>query len=339
MGHFKVVLVSIDVVEVPEGAVSDLAKEGIDLVVDFCDTPEEVVSVGRDADVVWQISGEKLLTAESLPRLDRCRAILRTGTGTDNVAVEEATRQGIIVANTPEAVGHTVAEHTIGLLWAVMRQIAVHDRVIRQGTWDRFYAWPRWHVVGQTLGLMGFGRIARLVVKKVNGLEMKTIAFDPVVDERTMTELGVESVTFDELLERSDFLSIHCPLTEQTYHLIDEPVLRKMKANAILINTARGKVVDEPALFRALSEGWIAAAGLDVMEKEPPESDNPLLRLDNVVITPHIAGFSDEYQDYMWGHSVRTLIEMSKNRWPIWYVNPEVKPRWELSNGPVPPQI
>ncbi len=332
MSHFKVVLVSIDGVGFPEGAVSDFAKEGIDLAVDFCDTPEEVVSAGRDADVVWQISGEKLLTAEILPRLERCRAILRTGTGTDNVAVEEATRSGIIVANTPEAVGHTVAEHSIGLLWAVMRQIAVHDRVIRQGTWDRFYAWPRWHVTGQTLGLMGFGRIAQLVVKKVNGLEMKKIAFDPVVDERTMEELGVEAVTFDELLERSDFLSIHCPLTEQTYHLIDESALRKMKAEAILINTARGQVVDEPALCRALSEGWIAAAGLDVLEKEPPESDNPLLRLDNVVITPHIAGDNNQCLENFWDHSMRTLIEMSKNRWPIWCVNPEVKPRWKLSN-------
>jgi len=256
---------------------------------------------------------------------------LRSGSGTDNIPVAEAGELGILVANTPEAVAVTVAEHVMGLLLAVIRQIAIQDRAVRAGTWDRYHAWPNWHMVGQTFGLIGFGHIARHVVRKATGFEMKAISFDPVVDAEVMAGLGVESVSFEDLLKRSDFLTIHCPLTDQTHHLIGERELRMMKPEAVLINTSRGKVIDEAALARALAKGWIAAAGLDVLEQQPPDPDNPLLKLDNVVITPHIAGYSDTYVRDFWGHSVRTLIEMSTGRRPLWVVNPHVKPRFEFA--------
>ena len=206
------------------------------------------------------MGGSRVITADILPLLRRCRVILRTGTGTDNIPVEAATRLGIVVANTPEATMHQVAEHAIGLLFAVIRRIAEQDRLVRQGIWDRYRAWPDWHLVGRTLGLVGFGRIARLVARKVSGLELKVIASDPAVEAPIMAEHGVEKVGLDDLLARSDFVSVHVPLSEKTRHLIGERELRLMRPRAVLINTARGEIIDQPALVRALSEGWDRSA-------------------------------------------------------------------------------
>jgi D-3-phosphoglycerate dehydrogenase len=335
MAPFRVVMVTNDMPPTPDWVARQLQENDIDFTEALCTRPQEVKQAAADADVVWLFGGVPgVVTADVLPHLRRCRAILRTGTGTDNVPVHEATRLGILVANTPEATMHAVAEHAIGLLFAVLRQIAVQDRAIRQGTWDRYRAWPSWHMVGQTLGLLGFGRIARLVVKKTQGFELKVIAHDPGVDAETIHAAGVEPVSLPELLRRADFLSIHLPLLETTRHLIGEHELRQMKPQAVLINTSRGPVIDEPALIRAISERWIAAAGLDVMEQEPPGSEHPLLQMDNVVLTPHIAGYSDEFLPNFWGHSVRTLIEMSRNRLPLWWVNPSAHPRWEPAPQP-----
>ena len=281
-----------------------------------------MVAAAGGVDVVWLMGGSRVVTAEVLPRLQRCRVILRTGTGTDNVPVDEAGRLGILVANTPEATSHQVAEHAIGLLLAVIRQIPAQDRLVRQGIWDRHRAWPNATLNGRTLGLVGFGRIARLIAKKVGGMEMDVLAFDPAIDESSMAESGVRKAGLEDLLGRSDFVSIHVPLAEGTRHLIGERELRRMKPQAILINTARGPIVDEAALVRALREGWIAAAGLDVLESEPIAADHPLLKLDNVVLTPHIASYSDRFVEAFWSHSVRTLVEMAQGRPPLWCVNP-----------------
>jgi D-3-phosphoglycerate dehydrogenase len=275
-----------------------------------------------------------VITPDVLPLLRKCRAILRTGTGTDNIPVEEATRLGIVVANTPEVTMHQVAEHAIGLLFAVIRQIARQDRLVRQGVWDRYQAWPDWHLVGQTFGLVGFGRIARLVARKISGLELNLIACDPALGAGVLAAQGIEKVTLDELFSRSDFISVHVPLSEKTRHSIGEHQLRMMKPKAVLINTARGEIIDQQALVRALSERSIAGAGLDVLDPEPPAPDDPILGLDNVVITPHIAGYSDLFREGFWKHSVETLLAISRTGLPIWIVNPEVTPWWNASSGP-----
>ena len=331
MAGFSVAMVAYDTDVVPDWVAPRLGEAGIDLVVRQCVNDDEAAELAADADVVWVFGGSPVVTSRILPLLKRCRVILRTGSGTDNIPVAEAGRLGIVVANTPEAIAGTVAEHAIGLLLAVIRQIATQDRAVRQGTWDRDHAWPNWHMAGRTLGLLGFGFIARQVVRKAAGFEMRPIAFDPAVDAQAMAELGVEAVSFDELFERSDFLSVHCPLTDRTHRLVGERELRLMKPEAVLVNTSRGPVIDEAALIRALTGRWIAAAGLDVLEREPPEPDNPLLALDNVIITPHIAGYSDTFWHDFWTHSTRTLIEMSKGRWPLWVVDRDVKPRFEFA--------
>jgi D-3-phosphoglycerate dehydrogenase len=326
---FKVTMVVNDQPPTPEWVIRQLQEQGIEFTERICTSGSEVVEAARDADVVWLFGGARVFGAEDLPHLKKCRVILRTGTGTDNVPVDEATRLGIVVANTPTATTHTVAEHAIGLLLAVLRKISIQDRLIRQGIWDRDRAWPSWHMVGQTLGLVGFGRIAQHVAKKLSTWEMKIVAADPLVDASTMAAHGVERAELDDLLRRSDFISLHTPLLDQTYHLIGKRELRLMKPRAVLINTSRGKVIDELALIRALKEGWIAAAGLDVLETQPPAPDNPLLTMDNVVLTPHIASYSDDFWDTFRSHSVQTLTEMANERIPLWVVNPQVKPRWE----------
>jgi D-3-phosphoglycerate dehydrogenase len=181
MQRLKVVMVANDMPPTPDWVRSDLAQHGVELRERPCSTPSEVEQTAGEADVVWVMGGSCVITEDVLPRLRRCRVILRTGTGTDNIPVDAATRRGIVVAHTPEATMHQVAEHTLGLLFAVTRKIAVQDRLVRQRIWDRDRAWPDWHLVGQTLGLLGFGRIAQLVARKVSGLEMTVVACDPLV--------------------------------------------------------------------------------------------------------------------------------------------------------------
>ena len=327
MPRLTVAMVANDLPPTPDWVARRLADRGIELLERECAGPAEVTEAAGDADVVWTMGGSRVITADVLPLLRKCRVILRTGTGTDNIPVEAATRLGIFVANTPEATMHQVAEHAIGLLFAVIRRIAEQDRLVRQGIWDRDRAWPDWHLAGMTLGLVGFGRIARLVARKVSGLELKVIASDPILGAEMMNEHGVEKVSLDELLGRSDFVSVHVPLSPATRHLIGERELGLMRPRAVVINTSRGEIIDQRALVAALAGRRIAAAGLDVLEGEPPAPDDPILGLDNVVLTPHIASYSDVFRENFWSHSIRTLIAMAETGRPIWVVNPDVVPR------------
>ncbi len=332
MTAFKVALVGgLRGQDVPEWVSERLRAENIDFAARECMSRQELAEIAGDADVVWVYGDHQTVYAENLDVLARCGAIIRTGSGTDNIPVPEATALGIIVANTPEAISDSVSNHAIGLLFAVIRQIAKQDRLMRRGVWDRYAGWPDWHLSGQALGLVGFGHIGRLVARKMAGFDMTILAHDPVVPAEVMARFGVQTVAFDDLLAQADFVSLHCPLIPSTYHLIDERALRLMKPKAVLINTSRGPVVDETALFRALNEGWIAGAGLDVFEQEPTPVDNPLLALDNVVVTPHIGGYSDEFYDNFWRFSVETAIDFAKGRMPRSYVNRDVKPRWTLA--------
>ena len=330
MSPFKVVLMDRDLDTVPEWVKAAFAEKGITFDARKCASMAEVTACAADADVVWNW-GSKTITPEGLATLPQCAAIIRTGSGTDNVPVEEATRRGIVVANTPEAHNDAVSDHAIGLLFAVIRYIALLDRQVHSGIWRQAHAARHWHLRGQTLGLIGFGLIARLVAKKMQGFDMTILDYDPFVSAEVMAGQGVQAASLDEVLSRSDFVSLHCPLTKETHHLIGERELRLMKPAAVLINTSRGPVIDEPALARALTEGWIAAAGVDVLEDEPPKPDNPLLKLDNIVITPHAAGYSDEDEALCWKLSVESAIAIKEGRWPRSYVNRSVQPRLSLA--------
>ena len=330
MRPFSVVLVDREPEDVPAWVAEALAQEDIEFAARSCQTTAELIDHAKDADVAWTWSSQ-LITAESLVALPRLGGIVRSGSGTNHLPVTAATERGIVVANTPEAHSDAVSNHAIGLLFAVMRYIPRLDHAVRAGRWNsaRF---PRgWHLHGQTMGLVGFGHVARLVNQKMRGFELTVFAHDPFVDAGMMLREGVRPADLDKIFSESDFVLLHCPLTPETHHLIGERELRLMKPSAILVNTARGPVIDEPALVRALTEGWIAASGLDVLEQEPPAPDNPLFKLDNVVITPHVAGQSDEDLDDCWRLSVEAAIAMAQGRWPRSYVNRGVKSRWALA--------
>jgi D-3-phosphoglycerate dehydrogenase len=319
--RFKVALVDLDGQPVPDWVHESLYREGIDLVIHDCTTRAELVDHAADAEVVWLFGGSRILQDGNLAALPRCRAILRTGSGTDNVPVDEATRRGIVVANTPAAFSAGVSDHLIALLFAVVRHVAVLDRAIRAGRWEQARALPFHSVEGRTLGLVGFGHIAQMVARKLSGFKLDVLVYDPYAKTETLVAHGVRAAELDGLLAAADFVSLHCPLTPQTRHLIGERELRLMKPTAILLNTSRGPVIDEAALVHALREGRIAAAGLDVLESEPPRPDNPLLSLDNVVLTPHVAGYSANGISLRWRYSVETVLALARNEPPASWVN------------------
>jgi D-3-phosphoglycerate dehydrogenase / 2-oxoglutarate reductase len=331
MDRFKVALVALNNQLLPGWLSESLARAGVDLVVHDCKTRAELAHYAGDADVVWVMGGHECLYAENLDVIPRCGAIVRAGSGTDNVPVAEATALGIVVANTPAATSDSVSDHVIGLLFALTRQVALHDRLVRQGLWSPKHGWPDWHVHGKSLGLVGFGHIPRRLVKKLSGFEMTVRAYDPFVSAEEMARHGAQTASLKAVMAESDFVSVHCPLTKDTWHLIGENELRWMKPKALLLNTSRGPVIDEAALVRALSEGGLAGAGLDVFEQEPVDPNNPLLKMNNVVVTPHIGGYSDESFDLFWQLSLETVLDLSAGRWPRSCVNRGVKPRWTLS--------
>jgi len=230
------------------------------------------------------------------------KVISNCAVGFDNIDVAEATRRGIPVGNTPGVLTETTADFAFALLMAAARRIPEGERFVRAGKWR---TWGLTQLLGQdihgaTLGIIGFGRIGQAVARRARGFDMRVLYYDPFhADDFQTTEMGVQRVDLDILLRQSDFISLHVPLNEHTYHMIEAEALAKMKPTAILINTARGPVVDPQALYQALKSGQIAAAALDVTEPEPLPPEHPLLSLENLIVTPHIASASVETRSKM----------------------------------------
>jgi D-3-phosphoglycerate dehydrogenase len=222
------------------------------------------------------------------------KLIGRAGIGVDNVDIPLATELGIIVMNTPDANATTTAELAIAHLMSLSRHLPAADRSVRTGDWDRARLMGT-EVAHKTLAILGFGTIGRIISQRALGLKMEAIAYDPFVAPEIFTEYGVEAVSFEELLGRADYLTLHCPLIEKTHHIIGSKQLAMMKKSAMVINCARGGLIDETALYEALKAGKIAGAALDVFEHEPP-TGSPLLELDNTVFTPHLGASTTEAQ-------------------------------------------
>ena len=247
-----------------------------------------------DYDAIVIRSATKL-DAGLIARADRLKVIGRAGVGVDNVDVEAATRRGIVVANAPESTVISAAEHTVGLLLALSRNIPQAHAALKEGRWERS-RYGGLELAGKTLGVLGFGRIGQQVARRANGLEMRVVAYDPFVAKERFRELGVERVeTQDEVLAKADFLTLHLPLTAETRGSIDASAFAKMRDGVRIVNAARGELLDEDALLDALRSGKVAAAALDVFSAEP--YSGPLLELDNVVVTPHLAASTEEAQD------------------------------------------
>ena len=293
------------------------------------ETEAELIEKAGDADgliVVDSPVGRSVL--ESMPRL---KVVLRTGVGVDVIDVDAATERGVAVISVPDLWIREVANHALGLLLACNRKLRLLDRSVRSGDWLPIIPPPVGSLHGETLGLLGMGRIGSALSRRAAALEMKLIAHDPYLPPSVFAELGVESVSFDELLQRSDYVSIHSPLTEGTRHIFDEAAFKRMKRTAYLINTSRGPLVDEAALVRALREEWIAGAGLDVLESEPPDPDNPLLKMDNVILTPHSSYYSDAAIAELPVRCGQEVARVLTGRRPINLVNPAVLEKLPLA--------
>lgn len=285
-----------------------------------CKSPEEVLDLARDAHAI--IVEYAPITRKVIAGLERCQIISRYGIGVNNVAVEAATEKGIVVTNVPDYCLDEVADHTMALLLALARKITRLDRATKQGRWDVWSAAaPVYGLRDSSLGLIGFGQTARRVATRAQGFGMQVLAHDPWIDKASFHEHDATPVSLDELLRLSDFVSLHTRLTDDTYHLIGEDELKRMNSHAFLINTARGDIVDERALFRALTEGWIAGAAVDVLAQEPPPPDYQLVSLDNIIVTPHAAFYSERSIQELRRRATREVVRVLQGLEPASPVN------------------
>ncbi|HLC41370.1 MAG TPA: C-terminal binding protein [Methylomirabilota bacterium] len=265
---------------------------GVELRAGQCRSEEEIIALAQEADAVLNCYAK--MTGRVIESLKRCRIIARYGIGVDNVDLAAATKAGIVVTNVPDYCVDEVSDHALACLLALTRQVVEADRAVKSGTWNvKAHAEVR-RLRGQTLGLLGFGKIARALASKVQALGMKVLVYDPYLSPELIASHGAEAVNLDRLLAEADALSIHVPLSQETRNLIDERELVRMKPTAFLINTSRGGIVDEHALAAALTAGRLGGAALDVMSVEPPPPDHPLLKAPHAILTPHLAFYSRE---------------------------------------------
>ncbi len=284
--RFRVVITDCDFEMPPVIEQAELGPIGAELVVEQCTTEDEVIEKAHDADGLLEQYAP--ITARVVDALEKCKVIVRYGTGMDPIDVAAAMAKGIVVCNVRDYQIGEVADHTMGLLLALARHIVVYNDSVRDGVWDATGVAARMErVEGQTLGLVGLGQTAQAVAVRARAFGLNLIAHSPRAPDEVFTASGIERVPLEDLLQRSDFVSVHTPLREPTFHLIGASELAAMKPSAYLINTARGAVVDNNALASALEAGQIAGAGLDVTEEEPPPPDSRLRSAPNLIVTPH----------------------------------------------------
>ena len=264
------------------------------------------------------------LGEEDVKGLTCCKVISVNGGGYNNVDIEAATQQGIAATFVPGYCVEEVSDHAIALILGLNRCLPQCQEMTRKGVWKAVQVGPIHRLKGQVLGLLGFGRIARTVARKAKCFGLDVKSYDPYVSESEMNQLGAKKVEFAELVSSADFISLHVLLTKETYHLFDTKVFDAMKNTAYLINTCRGDVVDEAALINALKDKRIAGAGLDVLSKEPPEAQNPLLHMPNVIVSPHSAFMSHEAEKEVRFRSTKAVIDTLEGKVPEDIINPEV---------------
>jgi len=287
--------------------------------------PEAFATEIEKADAVITSWGVKF-DADLLGKMRSCIIISVGSVGVDTIDINAATREGIVVTNVPDIFTEEVADHCMSLLLSCARRLKAIDHLACSNSWPRgrimMEGLPR--LRGQILGLLSFGNVARAVARRALPFGFRIIAHDPYISEQEMIERGIEPVAFDELIEKSDFLSLHTILNVQTRHLVDAGSLARMKTGAVLVNTARGSLIDEQALIEALRSGQLGAAGLDVLEQEPPHPDNPLLQMDNVVLTTHCASSSTRMRSATRRRAAREAVLALTGLWPMSCVNPAV---------------
>jgi D-3-phosphoglycerate dehydrogenase / 2-oxoglutarate reductase len=300
----------------------EFAKIGSELILAQVQEERELIRACREADGL--LNQYALLTRRVLENLPNCKVVSRYGVGVDSVDLKAATDLGIIVANVPDYCMDEVADQTVSMLLGLIRKTAFFDQKVKSGQWNFRQGIPIYRTRGKTMGLIGCGKIGLEVAKRISAFGLRVIAFDPYIEKPHEV---IELKDIDTVLKESDFISIHCPLNDSTRHLIGDEAFKKMEKRPILINTSRGPIIDEKALIQALKEGLISGAGLDVLEKEPPDSQNPLLKMENVILTPHVSFYSVESISELKRRTAKNVADVLTGRWPRSVVNREVKGR------------
>jgi len=326
----------------PAGAGSGIAGSGYSLemealapigaeIVEVKGGEDELAAAAVDADAIYG-KGRPRITAKVINAAKKLKVVSLSTVGVDSVDVDAATALGIPVTNCPDTFIEEVADHTMTLILSSWRRLVVQDQMVRKGEWTKarpmLYQFPR--LMGMTLGFIAFGHVARAVAKRAAPFGFQMLAYDPYIEELVMSDYGVQPVGMDELLQRADFVSMHAPGTKEAHHLMKEEHFSKMKRTALFVNTSRGSTVDETAMIKALREGWIAGAALDVLETEPVSLENPLLLMDNVILTAHVASASDRFDIARKRRVGAEMALVLSGKWPRACVNPTVLDKCKL---------
>jgi len=316
----------------------------VELVGNFCSleaTEDQVIAAVGDADAAVTQGTYQPFTRRVFSSLDNLKFVVSIGVGYDKMDVDAATELGIMAANIPDFCLDEVSDHVMALVLACTRRIVEINSIVKTVGWkeqpDRYIGGEMWAKMtklrGRTLGLIAFGRIAQAVVPKAKGFGMRVIACDPCLEPEVFDEHGVERVGLDRLLAESDVVSVHAPFNSETRHMLGIEELRRMKPTAVLVNTARGPIVDHEALYIALAEGSIAAAGFDVTEPEPINSDNPLLKLDNFIVTAHSAHANSASSPGLSLRPAEEVIRVVRGEWPVGLLDPRMKETYQRRWG------
>lgn len=287
-----------------------------------CTTEEEVIEFGKAADAL--LVDMAPITEKVIESLENCKVIVRYGIGLDNIEIPAATKKGIYVVNFPTFCIHEVSTHAVAMTLALVRKLIPYTLEVKSGLWDFQRQLPIIDLRKSKIGVLGFGNIGQLYIQKTKVFGAEHLVYDPYIDKALIKQADCKAVSFEELLISSDIISIHTSLNKETRHLFGEKEFKKMKKTAFLVNTARGGIVDEKALYVALKENWIAGAGLDALDPEPPLKNNPLLELSNVILTPHAAFYSDTSLRNLHSWAIEAVVDVYQNRKPNHLVNDEL---------------
>lgn len=327
MSKYKVVITDYEFASL-EHEERILAEVGAELIRAQCRTEDEVIEAAKDADALLnQYAPVSRKVIENLPNL---KVVSRYGVGVNTIDIDAATEHGVIVANVTDYCMDEVSDHAFALLIACARKVVQLNNAVKSGTWDYKVGVPIFRLRGRVLGLIGFGRIPQTLAKKAQAFGLKVIAYDPYLPPEVAKKFDVELMDLNDVCAKADFISVHSPLTDATRGMISDEQFDVMKKEAFIINTARGPVIDEKAMIRALKEGKIAGAGLDVLENEPVEPDNPLLKMDNVVINPHAAWYSEESQVELQQKVAQNVADVLSGYYPTYLFNRDVKEKVKL---------
>lgn len=299
-----------------------IAEIGGELIVAESGLESEFLKYAPIVDAIltcWKPVQESIINAAK-----KCQIISRYGIGVDNINVKTATEQGIIVTNVPTYCVDEVSDHTIALMLSCVRKTSRYNRSVRSGKWDSSIGEKMYRLRGKTLGVIGFGNIAKSVIQKAKAFGLEVRVYSPRTSEQELESHGTVKVSFEKLLSESDIITIHVPLTHETHHMFKFQEFCQMKNTAYLINTARGGIVDSGALEKALKTGEITGAGIDVLEAEPPYIDEPLLYMNNVVITPHAAFMSEESIHELQINAAKCVVQVLTGQLPETVINPTV---------------